>query len=291
MRYPHAIIVLALALVPARAQEEATALTLPEAVRLAVARHPEVGKAKASADVLKGKVREVRAQALPDVAINGGITRWRDPSLLNASGLDKFPEELRTALVPEGVNLFDYNISVRQPLYTAGKVGTALRLASVEAEGALSEIDRAEQDLALNVARSFYALMWAERYRDLVAETQRQKEEHARMARTRFQNGVATEVDALRSEVAVANGKPDLVRAENAIRQARAALNFYLARPIDFPTRAVGEFEARAWDGGDLEKLSQEAMRRRPELNRLRIAERSAAVQHDLAKAESRLKV
>ena len=266
-------------------------LTLEEAVRLTVERHPDVGKAQAAADALKGKIREVRAQALPEVTVTSGVMRWRDPSLLNASGLDKFPAELREALVPTPVNLFNYGVSVKQPLFTQGKVGTALRLASVEAEGSLAEIDRVQQDLALAVARAFYGLLWAERYQETVAETQRQKQKHAEMARERFRNGVATEVDVLRSEVAVANGAPDLLRARNAIRQARALLNFYLVRPADHPTRIVGEFQEKAWEDPNLEDLMREAARRRPELLRLRIAERSAATQLDLAKAESRMRV
>jgi outer membrane protein TolC len=260
-------------------------------VRLTVERHPDVGKAQAAADALKGKIREVRAQALPEVTVTSGVMRWRDPSLLNASGLDKFPAELREALVPTPVNLFNYGVSVKQPLFTQGKVGTALRLASVEAEGSLAEIDRVQQDLALAVARAFYGLLWAERYQETVAETQRQKQKHAEMARERFRNGVATEVDVLRSEVAVANGAPDLLRARNAIRQARALLNFYLVRPADHPTRIVGEFQEKAWEDPNLEDLMREAARRRPELLRLRIAERSAATQMDLAKAESRMRV
>lgn len=270
---------------------EQAAVTLAEAVRIALERHPDVGKARTGVDLLKGRIREVRAQAYPEVSIHSSFTRWRDPSLLNASGLDKFPQELRDALVPSGVNLFDYNLTVKQPLYTAGKVGTALKLASVEAEGALADVDRAEHDVALAVVKAFYGLLWAERYETLVAETQRQKERHAEMARTRFRNGVATEVDVLRSEVAVANGSPDLVRARNAIRQARALLNYYLAREIGFPTRADGEFEERPWEEGDLGALGQEAIRRRPELTRLRIAERSAATQLDLARAESRMRM
>jgi outer membrane protein TolC len=260
-------------------------------VRLTVERHPDVGKAQAAAAALKGKIREVRAQALPEVTVTSGVMRWRDPSLLNASGLDKFPAELREALVPTPVNLFNYGVSVKQPLFTQGKVGTALRLASVEAEGSLAEIDRVQQDLALAVARAFYGLLWAERYQETVAETQRQKQKHAEMARERFRNGVATEVDVLRSEVAVANGAPDLLRARNAIRQARALLNFYLVRPADHPTRIVGEFQEKAWEDPNLEDLMREAARRRPELLRLRIAERSAATQLDLAKAESRMRV
>ena len=273
-----------------RAADEAP-LPLAEAVRLAVARHQDVAKARAAAEALKGKIQEVRAQALPDVKLESNVTRWRDPSLLNASGLDKFPEELRSALVPSAVNLFDYAVTVKQPLFTQGKVRTALRLASIEAEGAVSEIDRAEQDVALAATKAFYGLLWAERYRTLVAETQEQKKLHAAMARTRFQNGVATEVDVLRSEVDVANGGPDLVRAGNAIKLARAELNYYLGRPLEAATRLVGDFQETAWEQPDLAELERDALRRRPEIERLRIAERSAETQLSLAKAEDRMRL
>ena len=275
----------------AAAAEEPLRLNLPDAVRMALSRHPDVEKARASADQLKGKVREVRAQALPEINFVSDALRMRDPSLLNASGIENFPIELRNALVPKGVNMFDYSVVVKQPLYTAGKVGTALRLAAIESEGALSEIDRAEQNLALEVVRAFYGLLWAEKYEKLVQETQKQKITHAAMARTRYQNGIATEVDALRSEVAVANGAPDLVRAQNSIRQARAQLNYLLVRPIDAPISVDGELEQRAWDSTNFDELAAEAVRHRPEMSRLRIAEHSADVQIDLARAQSRMRV
>ncbi len=274
-----------------QAQPPENTLTLDDAVRVAIARHQDVAKARAAADALKGRIREVRAQALPDVKLESNATRWRDPSLLNASGIDKFPEDLRTALIPSAVNVFDYAVTVKQPLFTQGRVGTALRLASIEAEGALSEIDRAQQDVALATTRAFYGLLWAERQRILVGETQEQKKLHAAMARTRFQNGVATEVDVLRSEVAVANGAPDLVRADNAIRQTRAELNYYLGRPLDTATRLAGDFQQKPWEQPDLAELERDALRRRPEIERLRIAERSADTQLALAKAEDRMRL
>ena len=179
-----------LPLVSAAAEQHS--VTVDEAVRLAVERHPEVGKARAASDALKARIREVRAQALPEITLGSNALRWRDPSLLNASGLDKFPAELRDALVPEPVNLFDYSVTVKQPLYTAGKVGTALRLAAVEQEASLVEVDRAEQDIALGVVKAYWGLLWAERYYMLVTVTQDQKKAHADMARMRFKNGDAT---------------------------------------------------------------------------------------------------
>jgi outer membrane protein len=90
--------------------------------------------------------------------------------------------------------------------------------------------------------------------------------------------------------VAVANGQPDLVRARSAVRQARALLNYYLSRPIDAPTEVSGDFQEKPWTEGGLEELMREADRSRPELKRLRIAERSAEVQVQLAHAENRMR-
>ena len=286
MRFLSPLVVMLSAAGLAAAQENP--LTVAEAVRMALAHHQDVAKARAAADALKGKIREVRAQALPEVNIVADAFRLRDPSLLNASGIDKFPPELKDALVPSSVNLFAFGFTVKQPLFTQGKVGTALRLAKVEAEGSLAEIDRAEQDVALNTVKAFYDAMWTERYRTIVAETQEQKKRHAEMAHSLFQNGVATQVDVLRSDVAVSNGAPDLVRAENAVKQARAVLNYYLGRPLDSATRLAGDFEQKDWDRTDVADLEAEALRRRPEIQRLRIAERSAATQIQLAHAESR---
>lgn len=278
-------------LFPALFAQDTAPISLEGAVRIAMERHQDVGKAVAAADALKGRIREVRALAMPEVNIAANAQRTRDPSFLNAAGLDKFPPELLQALTPFAVNLFDYSISVKQPLYTQGKVGTALRLAKVEAEGTATEIVRAKQDVAIATVKSFYGLLWAENYRVLVAETQRQKQLHAEMARNRFRGGVATKVDVMRSDVAVANGKPDLLRAENLVRQARAQLNYFLGRPLDFATALSGDFQEKAWEGHDLASIETEALERRPEILRLRLAERSAATQVELAQAENRMRL
>ena len=72
LRLNPTLLLFLLPLAPLCAQETEM-VTLPEAVRIAVERHPEVGTAKAAADVLKGKIREVRAQALPEINITDPV--------------------------------------------------------------------------------------------------------------------------------------------------------------------------------------------------------------------------
>jgi hypothetical protein len=58
-----------------RAQsQDPVAVTLPEAVQIALARHPDVEKTRAAASQMKGRLREVRAQALPEVNFHSSPT-------------------------------------------------------------------------------------------------------------------------------------------------------------------------------------------------------------------------
>ena len=71
--------------------EEKRVLTLAEAVALATERHPQILSAQARIEALKGRIREVRSDALPDVTFNSSGMRWRDPSFLNSASFDKIP--------------------------------------------------------------------------------------------------------------------------------------------------------------------------------------------------------
>ncbi|MBZ5513808.1 MAG: TolC family protein [Acidobacteriia bacterium] len=270
---------------------EQPALTLEQAVALAVERNPKVLIASERTEMLKGKIKEVRADALPFLRLNGSGMRWRDPSFLNSPSFDKIPPEFLEALQVAPANLFDYNLSISQPLYTSGKVGTALKLASLESEGTGVDRDRAEQDTRLAVIKAFYGLLLAQGRLEAAQETVREQEKSLEIVRGRYAAGVAMEVDVLRSQVSLANAQPDLIRADNGVRLARTVLNNLLVRPLDFPTEAVGRlaFEPQASKG--LEEVVRSAYAHRPELQRARINEREAEGQQKLANAENRLRL
>lgn len=274
----------------ARAEEPA-AITLEQAVAIALERNQQVLIAQAKGDALKGRYREVRAQALPELKLNGAALRWRDPSFLNASSFDKIPIEFRAGLTPVGANLFDYNMSVSQPIYTSGKVGTALKLASLESEGVGVDRARVEQDVRLKVIRAFYDLILAERLLQVAQAAVEQRRQHLAMARTRFAGGVATEVDVLRSQVSLANAQPELIRAGNSVRRARSVLNNLLVRPVDYPTETVGDLTFNPQPKMDAQEVLSHAVAHRPELQRLRINELEAESAKKLANAESRFRV
>jgi HAE1 family hydrophobic/amphiphilic exporter-1 len=273
------------------AQDAQTALTVEAAVALALARNPEILVALAQRDELVGRIKEIRSEAFPQVTFEGSGLRMRDPSILNSSSFDNVPQEFRDALVPVASNMFDLGLTVKQPLWTAGKIRTAVKLAeeSLAERNAVSESVR--QQLAFRVLQAFNELFLMEANRDVVRETRQQRLEHLQQAQGLFDSGVATEIDVLRSKVNVANMEPDLIRAENRVRLARAEINKLIMEDLEAPTKIAGGLEYKPWDAGILGDVQKQALELRPELQAARRQVQQARLTLALANAQNKLTV
>jgi outer membrane protein len=272
-------------------QEKAVPLTRKEAVKLALERNPEVLIAQEEFDELKGKIAEVRSGAYPQVSLQGYGLRLRDPSILNSSSFDEVPKEFKDALVPRPSNMFDLGLNIKQPIYNAGKVRTALKLAkeSLGEKEAAQEVVR--QQVTFRVFQAFNDLLLAEANLDVVSETRQQRLKHLEQARARFNNGVATEIDVLRSEVNVANVEPELIRANNRVRLARAAINNLIVADLEAPTQIEGTLEYRPWPAGSLDEIQRRTLELRPELQAARRQLQQARLTVSLAQAENKLTI
>jgi outer membrane protein len=270
-------------------QSPGAPLTLEDAVRLALLRNPEILVAQAQLEELKGKITEVRSGAFPQIEMQGFGLRLRDPSVLNSASFDELPPEFRNALVPRPANLFDTGVTLRQPLYTAGKVGTAIKLAVESRREREAELESARQRIVFRVFQAFHDLLLAQENLLVVRETVRQRQQHLDQARNRFSQGVATEVDVLRSEVNLANMRPEIIRAENRVRMARSALNNLIVVDLDAPTGIVGKLQYESWTPPTGEELQRRAREIRPEVIVAQRQVDEARLTLSLAHAENKL--
>jgi outer membrane protein len=273
------------------AQDGNVPLTMEKAVELALKRNPEILVALEELDELEGKITEVRSGAFPQVVFQGYGVRLRDPSILNSSSFDKVPKEFRDALVPVASNMFDVNVNVKQPLYTAGKVRTALRLAQESLGEKNASRDVVRQQLTYRVFQAFSDLLLAEANLGIVKETHKQRSQHLAQAQVRFDNGVATEIDVLRSRVNVANMEPELIRANNRVRFSQAVINNLIVADLEAPIRIAGTLEYHQWLVGSLEEIQQRALQHRPEIEVARKQLEQSRLTTSLAKAENKLSV
>jgi outer membrane protein TolC len=207
-------------------------LSRAEAVSRALAANPEVRKSQAGLDSLRGRKQEALADALPELDLTGTASRFRDPSLLNSPGFDAFPPEFRTALRPIPASLFDGAFQLRQTLWSF-KLGAAVKAARFGLDLGREDIRRTENEVALAAIQAYHDYVLALEKVRVTGQSIVQKEKHLEMARTRREAGVVTELDVLRSEVDLANGRAQLERVRGEADQARGTLNAVMVRPVD----------------------------------------------------------
>lgn len=211
--------VLALAGAPAVCHPAAPArvLTLDQALALAMDQNRDIQKARAYADLVKGRYVEERAAALPSLSLNGSADYSRDDSQKALTG----------GITGSQTRVIDLRLS--QTLFSWGKVGAAIRGAKEGLKTAQDQLRLFQQAARRDVTVAFYDVLLAKELRALSLSNLQQKERHLTEAQKRLAAGVATDYDVLAAQVAVDNARPDLIRSENRIKTAKERLRLVLA--------------------------------------------------------------
>jgi HAE1 family hydrophobic/amphiphilic exporter-1 len=255
---------LVLLLVLAAACAAAEPLSRAEAVARALERNPSVKRSLADRDGLRGRAKQARADALPEVSVYGTFLRYQDPGFLNSPNIDQFPPELLTAFRPIATNLWDGNATIRQTLWSFS-LGKAIRAAGYAEHLGDENVHTARQDVALQAIFAYNAHLLALGQVKVAETIVNQKEKQLEMARTRRGNGVATDLEVLRFEVDLANVRTTLLRLQGAAELARGDLNAVMVEPTDKPvepTDALEFVETMA----DQQQVVREAVASRPEI-------------------------
>ena len=252
---------------PAAASEaiEAEILTLEQALAIATEQNRDIQKAVEYQNWVQGKYVDERAAALPQLRITGSFGRQYDESQQDFfkgipelfGGVFSFEKDVATA-----------DIALSQAVFTWGQVGAAIRAAKVGQSIADDQFRFYRQGVIRNVSARFYDVLLAKEILAIATENLDQKERHLDATRRKLSAGTATDYDVLAAGVGVENARPELIRAENQVRNAKEWLNFLLGREggaVDVNgtlVAAVGPYPSY------LEVLD-ESLRSRPELQEL----------------------
>lgn len=259
-------------------------LSRAEAVTAALAINPDVVTAREDLRALEGRIVEVRADALPEITFNSNVRRYKDPTFLNSPGFDDFPPELLESLKPTAANLFSTGADVKQTLYSF-QVGRALKAARLARSLGQEQARRVRQSIALQAVQAYNSLLLAIEYVRINERTLEQRQAHLTNVRNRRAAGVATELDALRTEVDVENQRAQLTRAQGRVDYARATLNAVMLRPIDAPISPTDTLESAPLPD-TLQQALAAAVTDRPEVKSAALNEQVRAEVVGIEKAE-----
>ena len=237
---------------------EVRTLTLDQALEIADSRNRDILKAKEFFRQVDGKYVEERSAALPQLTVTGQVARQQDKSQGVIAG----------GLIPTLEDTRSIEIGLSQAVFTWGKVGAAIRAAEKGFKTADERLRISRQDTRRDVAVAFYDILLAKEQLAIARQNLEQKERHLDEAQRRYTAGVATDYDTLAASVSVENARPEVIRTDNLIRQAKDRLRFLLA--VEEDVDVAGSLEAVMKPVPSYDETLTVARKHRPELEELR---------------------
>jgi len=204
---------------------ELYAFTLKEAVGYALANNPGVVCARAQVDEARSGIVIARSSLLPALTLEGSYTRIGQPASISL-----MPGQ---ELVFSQEDSWQGRASVIQPVFTGGRLLTMYQIARLRWDSARKGYERTQQNTQALVATVYHRLQVARELEKLTTESYEQMQRHVSQTEELYRNGLCSKLDYLRIQVELANSKPQLSQARNAVILAEESFKEILGLPLD----------------------------------------------------------
>lgn len=258
-------------LLPAAAGAEETirkgeTLDLPRCIAIALSRHPDIRAAAGSLRAGESRIGQARAGYYPQVNGSAGYSRT-DP----------------TTSAGEVYDSYSSRVSLSQNLYDFGKTATQVKIQEFNRDSTRSELEYIRTQVSFGVKQAYFELLRAGRNRDVSREMVGQFQQHLDQASAFFEVGTKPKFDVTKAEVDLSNAKLNLIKAENAFRLARVALNSTMGLP-EAPDYDVADQLSSRLVEVDLDETIRKAYDRRSDLKAIAEMRRSLEQSIELAR-------
>ena len=239
-------------------------LSLADALNTALTQNATILKAQNDLEASHGLVVQTRAVALPQVTASGQY-KYTDPSAIEGF----FPGSTQPN------ENWNAGIQIVQAVYEGGKLRAAIQAASATKQQAFAQFQTSVANTLLAVRLAYYDTLLAGQQIIVHEASVNLLQKELEDQQHRLDAGTVPKFNVLRAEVAVANERPNLIRARNDYRIAKNnlanLLGYNLPRDIweNIPLNLTDALEAAPYDL-NLSDAIQLALTRRTELTALR---------------------
>ena len=160
---------------------------------------------------------------------------------------------------------YSWALEFRQPLFAGGAIYANYEASKKGEAIARVEESLASQDLVQEVKVSYFNILKTQKILDVARQSVEQLKSHRNDAQNFFEVGLIPKNDLLQSEVRLADGMQNLVRAENGVEIAKSRFNTVLRRNINDPVSIEDILKYSPFDK-TIEACLQTALENRPEI-------------------------
>lgn len=244
------------------AAENASAESLLEAWSIALANNPRFAATRWQEAAAHHESNAIAAERFPEFSLKGSYTlrsdepRFRIQEPLPGFGTFEFPFAQRDAGAAAA--------HLRWPLYTSGRIKSAVLGAEARLEAARYDVDWARLRLLYAVGEAYLNVLKAEREVQVAENDLASLNAHGANVSRRFAEQRVSKTESLAAQVATAAARQRLLVQVHARDQARALYNRLLGRPLAGAVR-LEEVTLPLMRQG-LQNLTQVAWKQRPDL-------------------------
>lgn len=262
-------------------QEEMT-LTLEDSIHLALSQNPYHLAAGERVKAAKSKIREAAAGFLPSLNAQGLTTL--DEKLFELEFPSFIPGEPPQKVSVDFTRDYQFSMSFSLPLFTSGRLVSGYKQARYNLQSTEEALRQSKHVTVFNTKRAFYGYLLSEEFVKVAEEAVEVTEKHFKNVKSLYKVGIASKFDLLRSEVQVANLRPQLIRARNNLKIAELSLKTLLGLDLSKFVKIKGDLAYEAFEP-DLEACLTRALLNRPEISQLRYQKQMAGEALKLARA------
>ena len=202
---------------PGNAAPSARRMRLDECVDLALRNNVEVQSANEEVSASEAQRAGSRGRIGPSVRVDAYVHEWDRPFTIPFG-----PTSFQVR------DQFEWNatVSAAQPITGLFAIVDALKIANLGVDIANIRREAARRETAFRVVQSYYHLIQGQRLVDVAMASVEQLQAQLKQSNSFHQNGVVSQDDVLRAQLAVANAQQRLIqmRARVSLEQARLAV-------------------------------------------------------------------
>ncbi len=265
-------------------------LSLPDAVRLALAKHPAMAASWSGVQAADSRIREARGGYLPRVNYSESWVRSNNPVIVFSSLLTQHQFtaqnfDLGALNRPDALNNFQSQVGVDQVVYDGGQTRMAVKSAELGRTLSVEDDRRTRMAIIAGVVRAYHGAVLAAESRKVADEAVRSAEADLHRAESIRAAGMSTDADVLSIKVHLAAMREQQIRRRAEAEVAMSALDEALGAPLSDTHTLTTPLTAARIEDLPLSEYEKQSLAARPEMRQARVASSLAETQTSMARS------
>jgi len=211
----------------------AAPLSLQECVVKAMDENPDLEAAMFRVGAAAAAVGQARSSLFPNISLSGTYARTDNPPQAFFMNLNQRQADLTEDFnYPDDTDNFRTSLGFRMLLADAGQRGMMIDMSKLGEAASQDMLNAARNELVFQVTRAYYSVGQATAMLKVREETVHSIDTNLRIANERYEAGSALKSDVLNLDVQSAEAHDALIRAQNSLKLAIAALNTAIGESI-----------------------------------------------------------